>query len=335
MATYPEVWQVANGTVYGPNDNDFTGNLMLPEQYAVSNGTQYGGNGTDFTGNLMLPEAWQVENGTTFGGNGGADHTGNMILPDVGDVRSGVTYGGNGTDLNGTFAANGSGPYVIAPGPLGEITSGGTLRFWLACFDGFGAPTNAPEPSVYGYKDGNGPYVISPAVVNNGNLVEVALSMANTTLFSTGSQWTLFIDSPFVVAGIDVAPRTIASFTVASSSSSSSSSSGGSSGMLTLPPGPALASFAPITLPSASTSITALLTANNLTIPTGTIALVLQVQAESMKIDRAGGNATSNGTVIGANQTLVLSKSGNDDYSLGTPHVVRGASGATVQITCH
>lgn len=51
-AIYPAESDVENGTVYGPNGTDYTGNVTLPAVEDVETGVQYGASGTEFTGTL-------------------------------------------------------------------------------------------------------------------------------------------------------------------------------------------------------------------------------------------------------------------------------------------
>lgn len=52
-AVYPVADDVDQGVVYGPNGNDYTGNLKQPAESDVKSGIKYGANGTEKTGTLV------------------------------------------------------------------------------------------------------------------------------------------------------------------------------------------------------------------------------------------------------------------------------------------
>lgn len=55
--TYPSESLVINGTVYGPNDTDYTGDFVSPSEDDVAYGVQYGSGGTQYTGSRFVPGA--------------------------------------------------------------------------------------------------------------------------------------------------------------------------------------------------------------------------------------------------------------------------------------
>lgn len=69
-AVFPAIGKVIAGQVYGPNGNDYTGNVQLPSVNDVDNGVGFGASGTEFTGVLLLPAPADVKLGTTYGANG-------------------------------------------------------------------------------------------------------------------------------------------------------------------------------------------------------------------------------------------------------------------------
>lgn len=226
---------------------------------------------------------------------------------------------------NGTPAALNNGTVVIyRDGNLTEITTNFTLT---SSFD------NRPGVNEF-LTDGN--TTVFPAgsdyaaVLATGDVE--GRSVANMTFY----EWSVNNQPGTMAANLTMLSdmnQTINNANQTISSISSVGSSGGQTVELTYRT--ILASPPPMALPSATTSITALFAFNNLTFPTASICLEIQAQGGPIMVDQAGVNATANGSIFGANQTVVASKKANENnINLGDIHVARGAAGATVKFTC-
>ena len=294
---YPEIHEVLNGVSFGDN-GALTGNITLPAVGEVRVGILFGGN-SGLNGTLTLPGQGDVANGTQYGANG-TEFTGTLTKLAAYDVRNGVQYGANGTEFTGNLTL----PAV------GDVQEG-------ILYGGNGTDFNGTfaVPSEGDVADGVQFGAGGTEFTGNAGLFPAAASSQLAAIFDK-------LPSSDYLAGSDENDGSIPT-------------GSGGSGMLTLDITSVLASTAPLTLPAATTSLSALMTANSLTFNNATIALYLQPQNGTMYLDPAGSNATANGTIVSQNQTVRLSKAANNnDTNLGSIHVARGAAGAAVKIIC-
>lgn len=98
--TFPTESQVLNGVQFGPNDTDYTGNVVLPSAANVLDTASFGAS-SGTTGTYHAPLAAEVISTAVFGVSSGT--SGTVVLPAVGDVQLGVTFGASSA-LTGTFA---------------------------------------------------------------------------------------------------------------------------------------------------------------------------------------------------------------------------------------
>ena len=75
---YPAEGATLAGVSFGPNGNDFTGNVVLPVSADVQANVLYGPDSL-IAGNFGVPAEAQVENGVQFGGNGN-EFTGSLVV---------------------------------------------------------------------------------------------------------------------------------------------------------------------------------------------------------------------------------------------------------------
>lgn len=77
-AVFPAESETLAGVSFGPNGNDFNGNVVLPASADVQASVLYGPNSL-LAGNFVSPAEAQVENGVQFGGNGN-EFTGSLVV---------------------------------------------------------------------------------------------------------------------------------------------------------------------------------------------------------------------------------------------------------------
>ena len=86
MATYPATIDVRFGTIYGPNDNDFTGSCKVPVVTNVRTGVAV--ETTPVVGTCAVPAVADVEFGVACDAA-----TGTFVVPAVTDVRVTIPFG--------------------------------------------------------------------------------------------------------------------------------------------------------------------------------------------------------------------------------------------------
>lgn len=160
--TYPTESQVLQGVTFGPNDTDYTGNVVLPAVGDVEESVAFGPSSAS-TGTLVVPNENLVYVGTGFGA-GGTELTGTMILPGEANVRSGVNYGGSGAAtgtlavptaaqvLNGVAVDATTGTVVLPA--VGDVQSGVTFGAASGSTGTLTLPTEAQVESGVGFGAG-------------------------------------------------------------------------------------------------------------------------------------------------------------------------------------